>query len=53
MYPDMKHHTFVHPFTFLASLWLLFTACGKEQIYSLADYGLLPNQESNSSPLLR
>ena len=53
MYPDMRHHILIHPFTFLASLWLLCTACGNEQIYSLADYGLIPNQENDSSPLLR
>lgn len=49
----MKQHTHIYPLVFLASLWLLFSACGKEQVYSLADYGLVPNQVTNSSPLLR
>ena len=49
----MKQHTHIYPLVCLASLWLLFTACSQRQVYSLADYGLLPDQESDSSPLLR
>ncbi|MGM9759509.1 MAG: alpha-1,3-galactosidase B [Parabacteroides sp.] len=36
----------------LPGLLLLFTACSKEQIYHLSDYGLTPGEENNSSPVI-
>lgn len=49
----MKQHTRIYPLICLASLCLLFIACSQRQVYSLADYGLVPNQEIDSSLLLR
>ena len=54
MYPIMKQYQSFYPYPFvLIVIFGLLASCAGEQTYMLSDYGLIPDQTTNSSPLLR